>query len=229
MKKVLLICAAIAILAGLTGCSSFLRPKGKVEAGRVLPFYSGSKARIAIADFNIETAKAAPEIAWALREMLVKALLSSNRFSIAERQELNAGELNGGVQGKAKPPDLIINVSVAEFEPQASGGRSGVGGGGGQASGAMGGLLGAALNKSHIILDIRITDSSSSKILARERIRGQATDATAGFMSGVFGSSASESGLSAYADSPMEKAMRICIIEGARFVAQSVPANYYNH
>lgn len=224
MKRVLLVAGCVAIFVSSAGCSFFLHPKAKIGKNRILPSYSGPKAHIAVADFEIKATKMTPEIASGLREMLVKALTDTSRFSIVERQESNPG-----AQGKSRPADLIINVSVAEFEPQSSGGRAGMGGGGSQASGAMGGLLGAGLNKAHIILDVRISDASNLETLSKEMIRGQATDATAGFMSGIFGDSNFGKGLAVYADSPMEKAMRICIVEGARFIVESVPANYYKH
>jgi len=35
--------------------------------------------------------------------------------------------------------------------------------------------------------------------------------------------------LGAYANTPMEKAIRICIIEAVRYIAQVIPANYYKY
>jgi curli biogenesis system outer membrane secretion channel CsgG len=174
--------------------------------------------------------------------MLVTALVNSNRFSVVERQELSAvmqeQELatsgaaqagSGPQRGKIKTADLIITAAVTEFEPQASGGAAGIGGGGGVGSGVLGGLLGAAMNKSHMAMDIRIVDASTSEILASTRVQGQATDVAGGFMMGFMGSWALGGGLSAYANTPMEKAIRICIIEAVRYISQTIPANYYKY
>jgi curli biogenesis system outer membrane secretion channel CsgG len=175
--------------------------------------------------------------------MLVTALVNSGRFSVVERQaqaavmqeqELSAlgavGAGNGGSQkAKNKTADLIITATISEFEPQASGGRAGVGGGGGAGSGVLGGLLGAALNKAHMVLDIRIVDTSTSEVLATRPVQGQASDVAGVIKGGFFGSLGLAAGLSAYANTPMEKAIRICIIEAVRYISQTIPANYYKY
>ncbi|MFH1889189.1 MAG: CsgG/HfaB family protein [Candidatus Omnitrophota bacterium] len=208
-----------------------------------IPPYSGPKARIAVADFDVKAAKATHEIGSGLREMLVTALVNSNRFSVVERQALAAvmqeQELSasgaaqpdsGGPQrGKIKTADLIITAAVTEFEPQASGGRAGIGGGGGVGSGILGGLLGGALNKAHMALDLRIVDTSTSEVLPAMRVQGQASDVAGGIMSGFFGNWGLGIGLSAYANTPMEKAIRVCIINAVRDISQTIPASYYKY
>jgi len=208
-----------------------------------LPPYSGPKARVAIADFDVKAAKATGEIGGGLREMLVTALINSNRFLVVERQVLNAimqeQELSasgaaqqgaGGPQrGRIKTADIIVTAAVTEFEPQASGGSAGIGGGGSVASGVLGGLLGASMNKAHMALDIRVVDTSTSEVLAATRVQGQASDVAGGFMMGFMGNWALGGGLSAYANTPMEKAIRVCIIEAVRYISQVIPANYYKY
>lgn len=246
MKKTLACISVFIFTFGLIGCASMMQPTAQVDntAGAApLPPYSGPKARIAVADFDVKATKATGQIGSGLREMLVTALINSNRFSVVERQALAAvmqeQELSasgaaqagaGGPQrGKIKTADLIVTAAVTEFEPQASGGSAGLGGGGGVGSGILGGLLGAALNKAHMALDLRIVDTSSSEVLAATRVQGQASDVAGGFMAGFFGSWALGGGLSAYANTPMEKAIRICIIEAVRYVSQTIPANYYKY
>jgi len=109
------------------------------------------------------------------------------------------------------------------------GGAAGIGGGGSVASGIFGGLLGAALNKAHMALDIRIVDTSTSEILAATRVQGQASDVAGGLMTGFLGSWGLGGGLSMYANTPMEKAIRICIIEAVKYISQSIPASYYKY
>ena len=203
MKKKLLITSYLLIVAMLAGCaslSSMTQPTAQVDnnAGAApLPPYSGPKARIAVADFDVKAAKATFEIGSGLREMLVTALMNSNRFSVVERQALGAvmqeqelaasgaAQAGGGAQrGKIKTADIIITAAVTEFEPQASGGSAGIGGGGSVGSGILGGLLGAALNKAHMALDMRIVDTSTSEVLAATRVQGQASDIAGGFMGG---------------------------------------------
>jgi curli biogenesis system outer membrane secretion channel CsgG len=244
MKKIWVIALLGYSVIALLGCQ-MTQPTAQVDntAGTAqLPPYSGSKARIAVADFEVKAAKATSEIGSGLREMLTTALMNSNRFSVLERQALGAvmqeqelsvsgaAQAGGGPQrGKIKTADLIITAAVTEFEPQASGGRVGIGGGGGVGSGVLGGLLGAALNKAHMALDIRIVDTSTSEVLTATRVQGQASDIAGGIMGGFLGSWGLGAGLSAYANTPMEKAIRVCIIEAVRYISQTVPANYYKY
>jgi curli biogenesis system outer membrane secretion channel CsgG len=232
------------LIIGIVGCAS-TQPTARVDndAGAApLPPYSGPKARVAIADFDVKAAKATGEIGSGLREMLITAMVNSNRFSVLERQQLGAvmqeQELSasgaaqqgsGPQRGKIKTADLIVTAAVTEFEPAASGGAAGIGGGGGVASGVLGGLLGAAMNKSHMAMDIRIVDTSTSEVLSSTRVQGEASDVAGGFMMGFMGSWALGGGLGAYANTPMEKAIRICIIEAVRYIAQTIPANYYKY
>jgi curli biogenesis system outer membrane secretion channel CsgG len=248
MKRLSLVIFYGLLMIGLIGCATLeqmTQPTAQVDntAGApALPPYSGPKARIAVADFDVKAAKAGGEIGTGLREMLVTALINSNRFRVVERQVLNAvmqeQELSasgaaqpgtGPQRGQIKTADLVVTAAVTEFEPQASGGAGGIGGGGGVGSGILGGLLGAALNKSHMALDIRIIDTSTSEVLAATRVQGQASDVAGGFMGGFLGSWALGGGLSMYANTPMEKAIRICIIEAVRYISQTIPVNYYKY
>lgn len=191
MKKLLWVIGYGLAMLSLAGCAALqqmTRPAAQVDTAGGAPPYAGPKARIIVADFDLKAAKATGEVGSGLREMLATALINSNRFNVLERN---------------KAADLIIAAAVSEFEPQASGGSAGMGGGGGAGSGILGGLLGANLNKAHIVLDIRIIDASTSKVLATTRVQGQAAD--------------------------MEKAIRICIIEAVRYIWQTMPANYYKY
>ncbi len=249
MKKILsgiiLLGFSMVLLTGCSTLGSLTQPTAQVDnnaGAQALPPYSGPRVRIAIADFDVKAAKATGEIGSGLREMLVTALVNSNRFSVVERQALaavmqeqelsasGAAGADSSVQrGKIKTADLIITAAVTEFEPQASGGSGGLGGGGGVGSGILGGLLSASMNKAHMALDIRIVDSSTSEVLAATRVQGQATDVAGAFMAGFLGGWGLGGGLSMYANTPMEKAIRICIIEAVRYVAQVIPANYYKY
>ena len=150
-----------------------------------------------------------------------------------QEQELaasGAAQAGSGAQrGQIKTADIIVTAAVTEFEPQATGGSAGIGGGGGVGSGFLGGLISGSLNKAHMALDIRIVDTSTSEVLAATRVQGQASDVAGGIGMGFFGSWALGGGLSGYANTPMEKAIRICIIEAVRYISQSVPANYYKY
>ena len=244
MKKFLALTMSVLIISGLAGCAT-LEPTAQVDnnAGtQAMPPYNGPKARIAVADFEVKAAKAGGAIGTGLREMLITALMNSSRYRVVERQVLSAimqeQELGasgaaaqgtaGAQRGKIKTADLIITAAVTEFEPNASGGGAGIGGGG-IAGALVGGLLSGAMNKSHMALDIRIVDASTSEVLAATRVQGQAKDFSAGFMAGFAGSWGLGGGLSMYANTPMEKAIRVCIIEAVKYISQATPADYYKY
>ncbi len=245
IKKIIFILGYGFVITSFMGCSLMHHRVGVDTAAGVaaFPAYSGHKARISVADFDVKAVKVAGDVGSGLREMLVTALINSGRFSVVERQPqaavMQEQELSASVtaqagsgapqKGKIKTAGLIITAAVTEFEPQASGGRAGVGGGGGAGSGALGGLLGAALNKAHAALEIRIVDTSVSKVLATTRVQGQAADIAGTIMGGFFSGGDLGAGLSVYANTSMEKAIRICIIEAMRYISQTIPASYYKY
>jgi len=245
MKRTLLVTGYWLLVIGLAGCASLGEPTACVDTSagaQPFPPYSGPRARIAVADFDVKAARATYAIGSGLREMLVTALVNSSRFSVLERQALaavmqeqelsasGAAQAGGGAQrGQIKTADLIISAAVTEFEPQASGGSAGIGGGGGVGSGILGGLLGASMNKAHMALDLRIIDASTSEVLASTRVQGQASDVGGAIMAGFLGGWGLGGGLSMYSNTPMEKAIRVCIIEAVRYIMQVVPVNYYKY
>ena len=247
MKRIFFILGIGSLVFGLAGCASlqqFIKPAAQVEptAGvQALPPYSGPKARIAIADFEVRVTEVTGKIGSGLREMLITALVNSNRFSIVQRQVLEtvikeqelsvsdtADQATKVERSKVKTADLIIMAVVTEFQPQASGGRAGVGGGGSVDRGTLGALSGEDLNKAHLALDIRVVDTSTSEILGVTRVQGQASDISGAIMVEFLGWGLGD-GLSEYANTPMEKAIRICIIEAVKYIAQAAPASYYKY
>jgi curli biogenesis system outer membrane secretion channel CsgG len=244
MKKVLLTACFIFMVFSSLACAG-LQPTAQVDnnAGtQPLPPYNGPKARIAVADFDVKAAKAYGEIGDGLKEMLVTALLNSSRFRVVERQVLDhlmqeqelaasgAAQQGGGVKrGQIKTADLMITAAVTEFEPNATGGIGGVGGGGRVGGSILGAIIGGAMNKAHMALDIRIIDTSTSEVLSATRVQGQATDIAGGIFAGILGGVPLGVGLGGYSNTPMEKAIRVCIIEAVNYIAQTVPANYFKY
>lgn len=228
----------------LIGCSMLWHKPADTKGAAAFPPYAGLKARLVIGDFEVQAAKATVEIGSGVREMLIASLISSNRFLVVERQQPQAAVAQSegssatgvvstgnkaGQKETARSADLIIAANVSEFEPQASGGRAGLGGGGGAGSGTLGGLLGSALNKAHMGLDISIVDASTSKTLANTHVQAQASDLVTSAKGGLSDNKGLVKNLSAYANTPMEKAIRNCIIETVRYISQTIPEDYYKY
>jgi len=248
-NRLLLILSCSFLLTGLLGCSTLRRIAepiaGLVGADKPVPpvFYSGPKALLAVTDFEVRATKASPEVGLNLRDMLLRELSNSKRFNIVEFKPANTaketektagreitGESSAAEQkDKVKTADLIVAVVVNDFEPQISGGRDGLGGGGGVGSGILGGLLGQALKKAYLIFEIRIVDAASSSVLATNRIHGQASDITREKSRAEFDRISLIGGLSSYSETPIEKAIRMCIIETVRYLTESIPPSYYKY
>lgn len=222
------------------------QPTAKVDAtagAAPLPPYSGPKASIAVANFEVKAAKATGDIGTGLRDMLTTSLVQSSRFKVLERQVLDAvkqeqdlaasgaaDKTTGPKKGKIKTADIIVTAAVTEFEPQASGVKGGGGVGGGIGGAIVGGIIGAAKNKAHMAMDIRIIDATTSEVLAATRVEGEAKDVAGGFGAGFFaGGALMGVGLSAYANTPMEKAIRVCIHEAVRYLSEATPREFFKY
>lgn len=218
-----------ALLFGLAGCATLdkvMPPSVRADSAarvRPLPPYFGPKAKLTVEEFQVEAAKAGGAAGSELREMLLAVLAGSDRYLLVEKQEPGAAGQAAEGQG------IMISAAVSEFEPQASGGNSGIGGGGGAGSGAMGGLLGTALNKAQIALDIQVIDAATLEVLSATRIQGRASDPSPGFAADYFENRSLAGELSGYANTPMEKAIRICIIEAVKYITQVTPVSYYKY
>jgi curli biogenesis system outer membrane secretion channel CsgG len=185
MKKISFVLVVCFVVFNLCGCFSSVK--------KVLFISEVKKAKITVADFEVKTAKADKEAVLALREKLISALLKSNRFLISEPA--------------LKQADLILTVTLVEFEPQGqSGGRLGIGGGGGLASGEFGGLLGPSINKAHVALEIRIADYANSQVFSVGNVQAQASE-----------------------NFSLDKAINECVNEAVRYIVQSIPSKYYKY
>src|SRR4030042_1687081 len=105
--------------------------------------YMGPKARIAVTRFVDKSAKGpiSGQIGDGMSEMLANALFGTNRFIVLERQSLGdvIAEQDLGASGRIRQEtaarigeiegaDLLIEGTITEFEPGASGAGGGVGG-----------------------------------------------------------------------------------------------------
>jgi len=182
-----------------------------------------------------------------LQDMLTTALFQSKRYRVVERQELGAvmqeqklgqaGVISKETAAKAgavKGADILVVAAVTGWEPGTSGASAG--GGGGAIEGKLGkifaigaGIVGA-MKKSSMAMDIRLIDSSTSEILAATNVEGVAKDINFGVLIGGFMRAAGMGGgLSGFAKTPMEKAIRKCIYESVKFLVRETPKEYYKY
>lgn len=240
-----------------TGCAEMMQPTAQVTSTggqdiqqATLEPYEGPKARMAVSRFAVKAAKAYGTIGEGLADMLATALFQSNRYIVLERQALSdvLAEQDLGASGRVRQEtatkigqiegaELLVVGTVTEFEPGTAGAGASVGGSvgstvgsaagwGGSIAGYLLGTLAGSVQTSHVAIDLRIIDARTSRVVAATSVQGKATDiaglgSLAGGNLGV--------GLSGYARTPMEKAVRVAIQEAVNFVVGKTPAQYYRY
>lgn len=222
------------------------------------PPYSGPKASVAVAKFDwkvggsgstttvrgvgdrpITVTHEQSGYTSGLRDMLTTVLVQSKRYRVLERQELGSiqDEIALGQQGyaekktavkkgKIKGAEILVVAAITGWDPGSSGTGGGIGFG---TRGFLGGI-GASVRKSTMAMDIRIIDTATSEVLAATRVEGEATDVSLGFLAGgIVGDVGLAGGLGTYAKTPMEKAIRTCLYEAAKYVIDNTPREYFKH
>ncbi|MBS3918668.1 MAG: SH3 domain-containing protein [Deltaproteobacteria bacterium] len=203
----------------------------------------GPKARVAVSRFEDKSAKgrSTGKIGDGMAEMLSNALFTTNRFIVLERGAVGdiLKEQDFGASGRVKQEtaakigeiegaDLLIQGTITEFEPGASGAEGrGSGRGPKRLPGPFGrgfGDIGVGITRSHVAMIVKVIDAKTSRILASEQVEGKATDISGMASMGGGGLSSFFSG---YSNTPMEKAIRVAIEESVRLIVAKTPAEYY--
>ncbi len=241
MKKVATIAMGFAFVFAIFACA----PVAEVTSGTGGPsigqaqaeYYNGPKARIAVARFDVKAAKAPGEIGDGLAEMLTTALFNTNRFIVLERQDLKdiLKEQDLGASGRVRPEtaapigqvegaELLVYGAVTAFEPHYRGGGAGV---------IVPGLnvgLGGGAKQAYMAIDLRLVDTRTSRIVAATTVEGHSTDYGA-IVGAIIGGGRTRMpiGLGGWANTPMEKAIRVCIQKAVDFIVSRTPPNYYHY
>jgi curli biogenesis system outer membrane secretion channel CsgG len=205
--------------------------------------YNGPKARIAVARFKDKTGRGwwTGAIGDGMADQLTTALFNSNRYIVLERQTINdvlrEQDLGGSGRvraetaapiGEIEGAELLVTGAVTEFEGNA-------GGGGGGLSGLLGGTIGSVVGavaggyrRAHMAIDLRVIDTKTSRVVAATSVEGEATDVNmGGLLGGATGGGALAGSLSGWKNTPVEKALRICIKKAVAFMASKTPPVYY--
>ena len=199
--------------------------------------YNGPKARIAVASFKCKAAKCWGEVGEGIKDMLVDALVRTNRFVVLERgegfeevqQELE--RVRGKDFKKTRAPkggnlegaDILVVGAITAFEPNAGGVKGGIGG-------LVGGLLGVGLGtkEAYIAANIRLIDVRTGRIINSTRVEGKASSfKLRGVGGGLLGDVPLGAGLEIYKNTPMEKAIMVMIDNAVQEIVKLVPEEYY--
>ncbi|MDT8439370.1 MAG: CsgG/HfaB family protein [Wenzhouxiangellaceae bacterium] len=198
--------------------------------------YNGPRARIAVARFENKTADSynwySPQIGDGMADMLTTALVNSGRYIVLERESLDTvlSEQDLGASGRIRQDtaaaigeiegaELLVVAAVTEFG-DSGGTQAGGGGFGGRIFGAITG----GSRSAHMAIDLRVVDSTTSRILAATSVEGEAKDFNiGGALAGYTGSVGLGGGLSSWKNTPREKALRQVIGAAVEYVISVTP------
>ena len=227
--------------------------KTKVTSGQESPdineiqseAYDGPKARIAIARFTDKTRQGwyTGSIGDGMADQLATALFNSNRYIVLERQLLNEvlREQDLGASGRVRTDtaapigqiegaELLVTGAVTEFQGNTEGTQGGLGSVIGGSLGYIVGAISGGYRKAHIAIDVRVIDSRTSRIVAATSVEGEATDVNlGGALAGAVTGGALGGSLGGWKNTPIEKALRICIQKAVQFIVSKTPPVYYRH
>lgn len=230
MRTRLLTITASLILLGAccahAGLSDLLKSKTKTTSGNAdmgLPSYKGLKHSIGVMDFeNAAGWSGRWKLGSNLGIMLESALYDSGRFIVVERDNLGgvlteqdlmaSGRMAQGNKvaqtGKLRGARYLAAGAVTEVEENNAGSEGGIsfkgislGGGGGQA---------------HIAAIIKIIDSTTGEIVAKERVVGKAGSKKLriGYRGSDFGGN-----LGSFNKTPLGEAAQDVIVQAVKFLA----------
>jgi curli biogenesis system outer membrane secretion channel CsgG len=226
------------------GCATPGQPTAKVTHGSgpsiqeaQMERYDGPKARIAVGDFQVKAAGATIEIGDGLREMLLTSLFNTNRFIILERQAIPQVMLeqdlgaSGRVKRQTAAPigqlegaELLVYGVVSEFKGDASGVGIGI---------SMPNVplsLGGGMKNAKTAIDLRVVETATGRIVFATRVEGKASDFSGSIGTTIGGGRTTMPvSLGTYSNTPMEKAIRVCIDKAVEFLCTKTPTQYFHH
>ena len=202
--------------------------------------YQGNKARITVGKIKPKASKCSGDMAAAIGEMLSTSLTNTGDFIVLASQE-EVAELaeeidfaqsgyaesgQGPQKGLMESADLLITGSVTAFEPDA-GGKGGMFGG--LKKKALGGI-GASSKEAKIIMDIKLIDIRTRRILKAKSIEAKSKKWKVGMAGGSsVGDVVLGGALGMYSNEPMEKAIRTVLAKMIEVVSKEVPKEYYRY
>ncbi|MGF1529857.1 MAG: CsgG/HfaB family protein [Puniceicoccaceae bacterium] len=226
-KRIPVLSAFLALSLCLTPAQAFLfSGKDKVKQANSdldLPPYNGAKHAIAVIEPDIQSVfRSSVDLGTSIRNMLESSLYDSERFVVVERESLGStireqdlagsGRASGGSEvaqtGLIRSAKYLAKVIITDIEDNVSGGSGGFGIGGFR--------IGASGSNARIAMIVSIVDSTTSEILAKERIEGEAgrKGLNFGYVGRNWGTD-----LGGFAKTPLGEAAYDCVVQATRFVA----------
>ncbi len=233
LKLLMLILLSLQILF-LNSCSMLQKKHKKIEE-----VYTGPKAKIAVVSFKCKAAKCyGNEIGEGITDMLIDALVKTNRFIVLERTEGLKGIIDevllgkkGFLKEKAKVgldvPDLIVVGSITAFEPDEGGMNVGVIG----APISPDFIVGFRIQrrKAYIAANIRVIDVRTGIIVASLKVEGKVSRYGVSGLTLRYRKAPLAAKLSKYKNTSTEKAIMIMIDNAVDKLIKAIPQSYYKY
>ncbi len=229
----LLSIATFALVAQADVGTALLGPSTKTRTkddttGSQMGSYKGIKHPLGVVDFEVSNGcNFGDDGAANMRAMLESALFATNRFVIVERGNLDAvlneqdlqkskraSKATGVAQtGKVRSARYIATALITEASSNTSGD-------GGKIN-IKGFKIGGSATKSSIVLMVKLVDTTTSEVVASERIRGVAgaSSLDLGYTGHGWGGD-----VGTFAKTPMGQAAQDCINQAVKFIASKMEA-----
>ncbi len=202
--------------------------------------YQGNKARITVGKIKDKAQDCGYEIAESVGEMLSTALTNTDKFIVLASQEevdelideIELGQSEyvesgrGADKGLMEGADILVSGAITGFEPNAGGG-----------GGALGGLTkkafgeaGLSKKEAKILMDIKLIDIRTRRIIKALSLEGKASKWKAGAAGGGWTEDIALVGaLGAYSNEPMEGAVRELLRDAVNEISKEIPKEYYRY
>jgi len=197
------------------------------------PICKPLKAVIAVGDFAVEVQGAPLEIGDGLKEMLQTALFESGCFILIDRQDpagLTAEQLLSDSfmknpeailsKGQMVPSELLIYGTVVALEGGGAGLRAKIP--------WLPLTLGGKYHEAKVALEMRIVDTSSSRVVAAQVVEGTATSGKS-MVGTTVGNLDVPVKLELFQNTPLELAIRDCIHRAVVSLVKMIPNSFFRH
>ena len=90
--------------------------------------------------------------------------------------------------------------------------------------------FGGGVKNAHMAIDVRAVDTSTGRVLFATRVEGAASDYRTEVATRIGGGRTTMPiALGTYNNTPMEKAIRVCIDKAVDYLCTKTPKKYYRH
>ena len=213
MRKFLLLAILLPFFLFMCGPTATVTTRGGPTISQVQRTSPYEKMRIAVARFENKTPYYVSE---GMTDMLTSALFNTGKFIVLERENLDVviqeqrlssvgviDKRTAVPAGMLEGAEFLVVGAITGFEPNYRGAKTLVGG----------------VKQSYVAIDMRIIDSKTGRVVSNVTVEGKATDSliSTGMLRWV-GAGPLVSSLKAWSNTPIDKAIRLCIDKAVDFI-----------